>query len=120
MQPESRGIGRWCPQGLIGYFPTYAIGNAISLQLWESALAARPGLEAEIENGGAPSLLSWLRENVHRRGKAGTAEEIVKAATGRSIDAAPYLRYMTGKFGRIDACRAVKAVSNQRVEDPSG
>ena len=88
-------------EGLIGYFPTYTIGNAISLQLWEAALAARPGIEAEIENGGAPSLLSWLVENVHRRGRTGTAAEIVTAATGRPLDPAPYLRYMTKKYGEL-------------------
>jgi carboxypeptidase Taq len=90
-------------EGLIGYFPTYAIGNAISLQLWEAALKARPGIEAEIEHGGAPSLLSWLVEHVHSRGKTGTAREIVAAATGGPIDPGPYLRYMTRKFGRMDA-----------------
>ena len=88
-------------EGLIGYFPTYTIGNAISLQLWEAAVAARPGIEAEIENGGAPSLLSWLVENVHRRGRTGTAAEIVKAATGRPLDPAPYLRYMKRKYGEL-------------------
>lgn len=88
-------------EGLIGYFPTYAIGNVISLQLWEAALAARPGLEAEIERGGCPSLLSWLIDNVHRRGRTGTAAEIVTAATGRTIDPAPYLRYMTKKYGEL-------------------
>jgi len=88
-------------EGLIGYFPTYAIGNAISLQLWESAVAARPGIEAEIERGGSPSLLSWLVEKVHRRGRTGSAAEIVTAATGRPIDPAPYLRYLTRKYGEL-------------------
>ena len=88
-------------EGLIGYFPTYVIGNAISLQLWEAATTARPGIEAEIEHGGSPSLLSWLVENVHRRGRTGTAAEIVTAATGRPLDPSPYLRYMTGKYDRI-------------------
>lgn len=102
---DARGVLQdvhWA-EGLIGYFPTYAIGNAISLQLWEAALKARPVLEAEIEGGGAPSLLSWLVENVHSRGKTGTAREIVTAATGGPIDPGPYLRYMERKFGRMDA-----------------
>lgn len=100
---DARGVLQdvhWA-EGLIGYFPTYAIGNAISLQLWEAAVAARPGIEAEIEGGGSPSLLDWLVENVHRRGKTGTADEIVTAATGRTIDPAPYLRYMTRKYADL-------------------
>ena len=102
---DARGVLQdvhWA-EGLIGYFPTYVVGNAISLQLWEAALKARPGIEGEIEGGGAPSLLSWLVENVHSRGKTGTAKEIVTAATGGPIDPGPYLRYMTRKFGRMDA-----------------
>jgi len=100
---DARGVLQdvhWA-EGLIGYFPTYAIGNVISLQLWEAALAAKPGIEGEIENGGAPSLLSWLVDNVHRRGRTGTAAEIVAAATGRAIDPAPYLRYMTRKYAEL-------------------
>ncbi|MDD5301589.1 MAG: carboxypeptidase M32 [Elusimicrobia bacterium] len=100
---DARGVLQdvhWA-EGLIGYFPTYVIGNAISLQLWEAALKARPGIEAEIEDGGAPSLLSWLVENVHSRGKTGTAQEIVAAATGGPIDPAAYLRYMTQKYGEL-------------------
>lgn len=100
---DARGVLQdvhWA-EGLIGYFPTYAIGNAISLQLWEAAVAARPGIEGEIERGGSPSLLAWLVENVHRRGKTGTADEIVTAATGRTIDPAPYVRYMTRKYGDL-------------------
>lgn len=88
-------------EGLFGYFPTYAIGNAISLQLWEAARRERPGLEGEIEEGGCPALLAWLRERVHRRGKTMHADELVKAATGRPIEAGPYLRYLEEKFGRM-------------------
>lgn len=100
---DARGVLQdvhWA-EGLIGYFPTYVLGNAISLQLWEAATAARPGIEAEIERGGSPSLLSWLVDNVHRRGRTGTAAEIVAAATGRPLDPAPYLRYMTRKYGEL-------------------
>ena len=85
-------------EGLFGYFPTYAIGNAISLQLWEAALAKHPGIPQEIARGGSPSLLQWLVDNVHRRGRTGTAQEIVQTATGRPLDPAPYLRYLTAKY----------------------
>jgi carboxypeptidase Taq len=30
--------------GLIGYFPTYALGNLISAQLWEKMLQDYPGI----------------------------------------------------------------------------
>ena len=30
---------------LFGYFPTYQLGNVMSVQIWEAAQAALPGLE---------------------------------------------------------------------------
>ena len=34
--------------GAIGYFPTYALGNLISAQLWERITADLPGLDDEL------------------------------------------------------------------------
>lgn len=87
--------------GLFGYFPTYALGNAISVQLWEAALKSVPGIPKDIEQGRTASLLGWLRENVHRHGKKLTAPELVLRATGRPIEAEPYLRYLRAKYGEL-------------------
>ncbi len=37
--------------GSIGYFPTYALGNLISAQLWERITADLPDLEDELRGG---------------------------------------------------------------------
>ena len=37
--------------GAIGYFPTYALGNLISAQLWERIVADLPDLDDEFERG---------------------------------------------------------------------
>ncbi|HEX4046441.1 MAG TPA: carboxypeptidase M32, partial [Elusimicrobiota bacterium] len=73
--------------GLLGYFPTYAIGNMISVQLYDAA----PDKEDY------PALLGWLRENVHRHGRKFGAEELVRRATGAPISPDPYLRYLRNK-----------------------
>jgi carboxypeptidase Taq len=77
--------------GLFGYFPTYAIGNMISVQLFEAAP----------RGDDYPALLGWLRENVHRHGRKFGAEELVRRATGSPISAAPYLRYLGAKYGEL-------------------
>ncbi|OGR46091.1 MAG: hypothetical protein A2X37_06265 [Elusimicrobia bacterium GWA2_66_18] len=87
--------------GLFGYFPTYALGNAISVQLWEAALAEQPGIPRDIEEGRLSPLLLWLKENVHRHGKKYSAQELVRRSTGRPIEAGPYLRYLAEKYGEI-------------------
>ncbi|MFI5363473.1 MAG: carboxypeptidase M32 [Elusimicrobiota bacterium] len=77
--------------GLLGYFPTYAIGNMISVQLFEAAP----------KTDDYSVLLGWLRENVHRHGRKFGAEELVRRATGAPISPAPYLRYLNAKFGEL-------------------
>ena len=47
--------------GLIGYFPTYQLGNLISLQLWDKINADIPDLAEQIEHGEFAALLGWLR-----------------------------------------------------------
>ena len=47
-----------------GYFPTYALGNAISVQIWRHVRAELPDLDAQIEAGDLGELYGWLRERL--------------------------------------------------------
>ena len=87
--------------GLIGYFPTYALGNLISLQLWEKINEDIPNLDALTEKGEFGELLGWLRENIHRHGAKFEPQELVQKVTGSKIDPAPYLRYLRTKYSEI-------------------
>jgi carboxypeptidase Taq len=87
--------------GLIGYFPTYALGNLISVQLWESIQADIPDLDEQIEHGDFSALLGWLREKIHRYGAKFEPQEVVQRATGSKIDPKPYIHYLQRKFGEI-------------------
>ncbi len=87
--------------GFFGYFPTYTLGNVLSVQLFEAALKGHPEIPTEMERGEFATLLTWLRENVHRHGKKHDPEALVENATGRPPDTAPYLRYLEEKFGEL-------------------
>lgn len=87
--------------GLVGYFPTYALGNLISAQLWEKLHQDIPDLEAQIEQGEFSHLLAWLREKIHRHGAKFTPQELVKRVTGSRIDPQPYIRYLKSKYQQI-------------------
>src|SRR5262249_14672650 len=65
------------PAGLIGYFPTYSIGNLLSAQLWHALHAALPDLGAQIAAGEFAPLLDWLRQNVHRCGSKYLPGELI-------------------------------------------
>ena len=66
--------------GEMGYFPTYALGNLISAQLWESIHAENPDIEKLIEAGEFDALLGWLREKIHHHGRKFAPQELVNAS----------------------------------------
>jgi len=92
-------------QGSIGYFPTYSLGNIISVQLFEAARKAHPSLLEEIRRGQFSTLLGWMRQHVHRHGRKFLPREILKRATGSELTVEPYLGYLQRKFGEIYGVR---------------
>ncbi|MEW6093925.1 MAG: carboxypeptidase M32 [Chloroflexota bacterium] len=87
--------------GLFGYFSTYALGNLISVQLWEKIYQDLPDLEEQIRQGKFEALLGWLRTNIHVHGRKFMPQELVQKVTGSKIDPAPYMRYLKKKYGEI-------------------
>jgi carboxypeptidase Taq len=81
-------------RGTIGYFPTYALGNVISAQLWERALADLPDLEDRLAEGDLAPLCEWLRERLWRHGRKFTPQEALARAAGGGLDPEPYLRHL--------------------------
>ena len=86
---------------LIGYFPTYTLGNILSVQLFEAARRVYPALAEEIGRGQFATLLSWLSEHVHVHGRKFLPPEIVMRATGTALTPEPYLQYLQNKFGEL-------------------
>jgi carboxypeptidase Taq len=87
--------------GMMGYFPTYALGTILSLQLYETALQAHPTLQENLRGGDFAPLLGWLTENIYRHGRKYEPNELIQRATGRPLEIGPYVRYLTSKFGEI-------------------
>jgi carboxypeptidase Taq len=81
-----------------GYFPTYALGNVVSVQLWERAVADLGDLDEQFERGDFAPLRDWLGEHVHRHGRAFTPQELLRRVTGSGMDAGPYLGYLERKL----------------------
>jgi carboxypeptidase Taq len=87
--------------GLIGYFPTYTIGNLASVQFFNQALADLPGLPADIARGEFSGLLGWLRQNVHAHGRKHLPADLVQVVSGRPLSAAAYLGYLREKYSAL-------------------
>ncbi len=91
----------WYGGAIGGAFQGYTIGNLISAQLYESALAAHPSIPDEIARGQFATLREWLTTNVYRHGAKFTADELVQRVTGRALEVAPLMRYLSGKYGTL-------------------
>ena len=87
--------------GMIGYFPSYALGNLIGAQLWERINADIPDLSEQIRQGDFTAWLSWLREKIHRHGNKFEPQQLIQRVTGSKIDPSPYMRYLEGKYRAI-------------------
>jgi len=87
--------------GMMGYFPTYSLGNLISVQFFDKAKADIPSLSDQIAAGKFDALLNWLRENVHQPGRKYTPTELMKQVTGTDLTAANYVAYIKAKYSDI-------------------
>jgi carboxypeptidase Taq len=90
-------------RGAIGYFPTYSLGNLMSVQFFQKAVEAIPGIPAQIEHGEFGNLLRWLQENIYRHGRKYMPTELVQRVTGGPIETASYIAYLRNKYGAIYA-----------------
>ena len=87
--------------GLIGYFPTYSLGNLVAAQLWSKLRQDLPQLDEQLAQGNCCSLLGWLRDNVHRHASALTPNEVIRGACGQDLNHQPFLDYLWDKFGGL-------------------
>ncbi len=103
---DARGVLQdvhWSAGG-IGYFPTYALGNVISLQIWAVVRDALPDLDDQLQAGELEGLSSWLTENLYSLGRKLTPKETIERLTGSpTIDPEPYLAYLRQKLAALPA-----------------
>ncbi len=91
----------WYTDSIGGMFQGYQLGNVLASQFYAVALQDHPEIPAEIETGKFFTLLNWFTEHIYQYGSKYTTMELVERITGRSIDTAPYKKYLTEKFEDI-------------------
>lgn len=85
--------------GSMGYFPTYTLGNVMSVQIWERLREDLTDLDEQLERGEFAPLREWLGEHLHRHGRKYTPAETLAKVVGGPIETGPYLRYLRDKHG---------------------
>ncbi|MEO1102291.1 MAG: carboxypeptidase M32 [Pseudomonadota bacterium] len=89
--------------GQIGTFCNYTIGNVMAAQLFATAREQDPAIAPALESGDYAPLRDWLTDNVAQHGRRFTRDELLERATGRPLDAAPYIAHLNAKFSDIYA-----------------
>jgi carboxypeptidase Taq len=92
--------GHWS-EGLIGYFPTYTLGNLFAAQLFAKARAELGNLDQAFAHGQFAGLLDWLREQVYRHGSRYSAPRLIERATGAKPDHRPLIQGLREKYGEL-------------------
>jgi carboxypeptidase Taq len=84
--------------GLIGYFPTYTLGNLFAAQLMNAASDALGDLPNMIRAGDFQPLLEWLRNRVHKHGRCQKPTQLVANASGSPLSSQPFIEYLIKKL----------------------
>jgi carboxypeptidase Taq len=87
--------------GLIGYFPTYTLGDVYAAQFFAAAERAVGDLEAGMARGEFGALREWLRDNVHRHGHSLSANALVERATGEPPNVATLVALLRAKYSAL-------------------
>jgi len=88
-------------EGIIGYFPTYTLGNIMAAQLFARAQKDLGDLDAAFGRGDFTGLLGWLRAKVHRHGQRYSATELIEAATGSPPDHCHLIGALRRRYGEL-------------------
>ena len=91
----------WYAGTIGGSFQGYTIGNVMSAQIYDAALANNPAIAQDIATGNYRSLLTWLQQHLYATGRRYNAPDTLKRVTGQELSVIPYFAYLRKKYGAI-------------------
>ena len=86
---------------LIGYFPTYTLGNLYAAQFFAQAEQTLGNLEDRFAREDFRPLLGWLREKIHSQGSRYRPRDLIHAVTGEDLNPENLTRYLEDKYGNL-------------------
>ncbi|MBW9212002.1 MULTISPECIES: carboxypeptidase M32 [Terrabacteria group] len=89
----------WSGDGY-GYFPTYALGSAISAQIFHT-MEKQIDVDEALRTGHFEIIMDWLKENVHQYGASLSFQEILMKCTGEPFNIQYYIDYLKTKFTKL-------------------
>ncbi|MCZ6786204.1 MAG: carboxypeptidase M32 [Planctomycetota bacterium] len=89
--------------GMLGYFPTYALGNVYAAQFMEAARNDLGDLDLMFARGEFLTMREWLTDKIHRHGARYYPRDLVQRVTGAPPSPEPLVRHLESKYSEIYA-----------------
>lgn len=86
--------------GMIGYFPSYALGSAYGAQMLHVMQQELGNVIGNIADGGMVKVKQWLKENIHRHANFYKPGELFEQVCGK-FDAKYFTDYLTAKYTEL-------------------
>lgn len=86
--------------GLMGYFPTYALGTAYAAQIYYT-MKKDVDVEQAILDNKIDVINQWLKDKIHQYGRSKTAKQLIEDVTGEEFDAKYYVQYLKEKYTKL-------------------
>ncbi|NPV88990.1 carboxypeptidase M32 [Coprothermobacteraceae bacterium] len=86
--------------GMVGYFPSYALGNLYAAQIYNTMLKDL-NVPTLVASGDLSPIREWLREKIHRHGAVYTPSELVVMVTGEPLNASYFVEYLKNKLFEV-------------------
>lgn len=84
-------------QGAFGYFPSYTLGAMYAAQFMV-AMRKTVDVDAAIRSGDLSPIFNWLSTNIWSKGSLLTTDELVKQATGETLNPKHFREHLTNRY----------------------
>ena len=86
--------------GMIGYFPSYALGSAYGPQMLSKMMEELGDVYADVAKGDISKVTGWLKEHIHQHACFYKLGELFENCCGK-FDAKYYTDYLTEKYTKL-------------------
>jgi carboxypeptidase Taq len=86
----------WC-DGSFGYFPSYTLGAMYAAQFM-AAMKKTVQVDEAIRSGDMTAIFTWLSENIWSKGSLLTTDELVKQATGETLNPMHFQDHLRNRY----------------------
>jgi carboxypeptidase Taq len=84
--------------GLIGYFPTYTLGNLVSAMIASKMHRDLKDYDESIRKGDFKAIREWLRLRIHQHGSVYAPKEFLKHTFNEGYNPNYFMTYLETKY----------------------